>query len=196
MADEPFGADVPHDHAHAVGVFALYYNRLELTVYGLFDRYAPGSAATKTFLYASLHNQGRREFIRSASRERDIAEDAADVSYALKCFDICTENRNLLLHATFMWDDSETITMAKVKKEEPQFMNIYEFTAAHIRTAAISVDQTEAYVHGLVRYCEKAPTNAFLIDHRERPTRPPQPSKLSLFRPLATPKGEQPPPQS
>lgn len=196
MSETIFGDDFPHDLAHAVGVFALYYNRLELAVFAFFQRYAPGGSEAQSFLFDALHNQQRREFIRAIASANDDPEDADDVHYAMRCFDICSDNRNLLMHAAPLLEDGvDALTMWKRRSAEPHTMSIYDFTLKDIRGAALSTDAAESYVLDLIRYLKAKDSFNALRDHPPgRPQRPPQPRRLSLSQRRAAPEGDQPQP--
>lgn len=193
MSGTAFGDEFPRDHAHAVGVLALYYNRLELGVFAFFQRYAPGGNEAQSVLFQSLHNQQRRDFIRAIAAARETPEDAADVSYAMRCFDICSENRNLIMHAAPMLDEGgDALTLWKLRREEPHMMTAYDFTLEDIRGAAVAADQTELYVLALMRYLKALEFNALTELPPERPQRPSQPRRLSLSQRQAALTDDQP----
>jgi len=189
MADSDFGSDLPRDHAHAVGVFALYYNRLEFVVNGLFQKYAPGGPEARGFLFAALHNHQRREFIRLVASATENREDAEDVNYAMRCFDICSENRNLVLHAAPLIEENiEALTLWKTRRQEPHMLTGYDFSLEDIRGAAKGADETESYILGLIGFLEDR--------SRKRPERPPEPRRLHLSRRPETETSEQTLPDS
>jgi hypothetical protein len=186
-SEDTWKSEFPHDYAHAVGVFALSYNALEMAVYGFFQRYAPGAVEAQSFLYAALHNQARRQFVISVSPHRDSIAASGAVLHAMKCFDVCSENRNLLLHATpFMFDEadsSEPFTMGKIRKDTPHLIALYDFSLADVRGAADGASAVEAYVLGLLRYSQDWDAmNALTSEFPELPPQPPLPRKLSLSR--------------
>lgn len=178
-----WGEEFPHDYAHAVGVLALHYNALELSVYGFFQRYAPGSTESQAYLYGILHNQARREFVTRVSPARDSIAASDAVLYAMKCFDACSENRNLLLHATHFPQDGEEdgpFMMAKIKRREPHTMAIYDLSLEEIRAAADSARDVGDYVIKLLRYFSDFEAMSSLADMPDLPTRPAMPRRLTV----------------
>jgi hypothetical protein len=200
MASDDFGSEFPRDHAQAIGVFTLRYNSLELGLYGYFRRYAPGDAATQALLFSMLHNSARAEFILAMAQAREKEPEAAAIAHVIKCFNICCENRNLLLHATPMWweNDGEALTLAKLRRQEPHRMTIYDFSLEAIREAADSVDLTDCYSSAVQKgIVAREAWNALNpAPPPELPPQPPLPRKLDLSRRPEGRAGEPPPRES
>lgn len=165
---------------HAVGAFALYYNDLELALYGFFRRYLPQNRDARAFLYVGLHNRARVDLVRTLLSQEPIQQLRDGGEHALACFDICAENRNLLLHAMTHLDgpSAEHLRVTKIGKGEkgggrPKFSH-YAFSLESIRQAALDMRTCEDYIALLLR-----PDAA--IDS-VWPPKPPLPRKLSLSR--------------
>lgn len=192
-----FGDDFPRDHAHAVGVLALYYTRLEMSIFAFFQLYAPGSPEAQSYLFSSLTNAQRRGFIRAIAAANEPEEVAEAISYAMLCFDICSENRNLLMHSAPAWSQVGELVMGKIRPTEPHMMTMYNFSLADLRAAANSVDEVELYCLDLNRYLRNAQKFNALSDlPPELPRRPQQPRKLSLSRLISDPATVPPLPES
>lgn len=53
LADDSPGSAA---HLHAVGAFAIFYNDLELSLYGLFRLFIPNNHGVRNVLFGTLHN--------------------------------------------------------------------------------------------------------------------------------------------
>ena len=175
------------DQIHAVGAFALYYNRLEMGLYAFFQRYVDATHEAHSYLYSTLYNRQRVDFIKVMASARETPELAASIHKALRCFDVCAENRNLLLHALPEVPASpprEGLRLLKGSKAKPGLLTSYEFSLESIRAAALAVAAVEDYIYDLMRALrdQEALNPLTGAPPPELPLPPPQPRKLSLSR--------------
>ena len=182
------------DHVHAVGAFALYYNTLEMALYGLLQRYLKGSIEAHSYMHSSLNNRQKVDFIKLMATHREDADGADAVHHAMKCFDICAENRNLLLHAIPKLAEGvgADLVLMKETARKPGYLTTYDFSLDQIRGAAIAADETETYVFRLMRILEeRMGHNPFGETPLPALPQPPlQPRKLSLSRRDPTPEAD------
>ena len=180
------------EHVHAVGAFALYYNDLELTLNRLFQLYVPLGDGPRTFLFFSLNNRARVDFInRLAADDRDPAKAEA-VMFATRCFDIVCENRNLLLHGVPYRTNSETLSILKAASGSKDGMfKSYQFTLAQIQGAARAAAVTSDYIMSLCEAIDDQNTANALLPPELRPTLPDRPLQPSKLTPPPPPKEKQ-----
>jgi hypothetical protein len=180
-------------HVEAVGAFALTYNALEFSLYGLLDAVLRQDDDNLTvYLFATLNNRQRVDLILQLG-DRMGEPAAGHVRHAAKCFDGCAENRNLILHGmsdTVYKPASGGMVMVKAVKDRPGDFGEYIFPLAEIRGAAMSSYMTAAFVYDLADVLNAGAAGPTW------PERPPPPRKLSLFRRPEVPEDEQPPPRS
>jgi hypothetical protein len=179
----------PAEYVHAVGALALAFNKLEFELYGLLGCFLPEEAVPS--VYYALHNAGRVDHItRMANRTLSEAECSA-VEYGLKCFNICAENRNLLIHAMPDIRTRDAVCFVKAVPGKPGDLAEYYIPLEAIREAVTATVATDSYLGALVLE---------IMFHDEEggplPERPPQPRKLSLYRHVEDLTDEAPPPQS
>lgn len=182
----------------ATGARIFTYNDLEFALYGVLGCFIPEDAVPA--LYYELHNTGRVNAISALARERldDPQRDA--LAHGLRCFAICTENRNLLAHA---WAEptppgfqQDKITFVKALSGKPGNVGEYWFGTVEIREAALSMDHASAYLYALV---DSFTSVLFAGDGDEPiplPAKPALPATFSLHRRKEGPADAQYPPQS
>lgn len=189
----------PREHIHAIGMFALCFNELEIALFAFLEHYLPDNAAARVHLFASLHNQARVDLIRRLAAQEPDAEREA-ISFAMNCFGVCAENRNLLLHALPGGEHGDKIVVYKEAVNERGFLKRYGFSLEELRSGAKATNAVALYMFALcehLRVCRETSARP-MTGPRPRPTlpqRPPQPRKLSLSRLLEAPEGDQLPPE-
>ncbi len=96
----PFGsqlASVPF--VHAFGQTSLAYNLLEDMMGMIFTSSMPTKTAFSEGLFQKLNNRDRMNFLKAVIDHNEKHEPAKSAFlYLITCFDICTENRNILMH--------------------------------------------------------------------------------------------------
>lgn len=168
------------DLVHAIGANVQHYNSLENALTGIFHEYLALPYDALNFLFETLHNRARVDLIKALLEAREPDADIrAAVLHCLKCFDICTENRNILIHATNRDQvEGERHLFTKSAPDKSGALILYWLSVDDIRRAA---DSTSATYNFLARLW-------LVAAHREKPEmrellrdRPPLPRKLSLF---------------
>jgi hypothetical protein len=94
----------PVKHMHALGVISVQYNKLEELLFGLFRHHLEVAGIHFSVcekLYGQLENNKRRletiKLIFSFYDKEDAVKEHID--YFTKYFNICYENRNVLMHS-------------------------------------------------------------------------------------------------
>lgn len=87
------------DQVYAYGIIALTYNKLEDAMVELFAAYLPISEEAGFRFAAKLTNNERLGLLLELVEEREENVEIKDrVQHAVKIFNICAENRNILAH--------------------------------------------------------------------------------------------------
>ena len=179
--DQHFSYIASDDHAHALGRFALAFNLLEMMLSLFFRHYLAESEKLSNHLFGSLNNRQRVDIIKICANETGKRSEIELVEYALKCFDLCSENRNLLLHATpFIQENDGNLIVGKRSDQEKGFIKSYAFDVDTIRCAALDTYCVYQFVLSVTRYLEQPISSGNELS--VLPERPPQPRKLSLHR--------------
>jgi hypothetical protein len=182
---------------HALGVVATNYNHLEFMFLLLFREYMPGGSAP-IVTFSHLSNFNRREVFQALldDQERDpVTRDRLD--HFVSGFDICTENRNFLMHSLTQnagrGDDVRKLhlELAKRAKSQPTRHNVVRLSVSDIRRIANEMDTLDEYGFSLVLWLMARKTGGTLKlygDHGpERipalPDKPDRPEKLDLITP-------------
>ena len=106
-------------HLHAIGQFSLMYNYLEEIFGFVFQCSVPADANYLEFLFHQLNNRERADMLSAIVQFGENDAAALDHQlYAIRCFDICTDNRNIVLHAA---PDitAETFRLSKRARNNP-----------------------------------------------------------------------------
>jgi hypothetical protein len=112
-ADHPFdwpseGGRITDDaHIHALGQMTLLYNYLEETLAWIFIELFPAKKDFAEKLFHDANNRQRVDILREIVLHSEEDVDVRDcILFALRAFDICTDNRNILSHSVLV-DTSE-----------------------------------------------------------------------------------------
>lgn len=189
----------PGAYLEALGAFVLWFNELEMVLYGFFQRYIEPLSA-RDYLFAELHNRARVDLITQYVETHHDADFIAAAKHALRCFDICCENRNLIAHAFAeeILTGSDQVAFLKRLKEPRGLLGWYDFTLEEVRATALAARATGQYILGLASWFDSCsePTEGRITFRPALPSQPPQPRKLSLSRRPTAQKGEPPQPRS
>lgn len=177
---------VPAELLEAIGGLSVAYTELETCLYLFFGDFLRIPVAAQNLLFDMLHNRARADLVTAVvSPYLPDPEELAAFKFGLKCFDICTENRNLVIHAN-LWDQDESgaYVFSKATGGSQGYNVAFLIPLEGIRAAVASTVHTDTYLTTL--WLE-------LAERRKRrrgpkrapsplPNRPPQPRKLSLYR--------------
>lgn len=164
-----------------VGATILLHNECAEAVEFLLHAYLDIGWSTVKTLFRTLNNDERRELITQlASGSGQPEEEISAVLHALKCFHICTENRNILAHSTLMEAREGNYLLQKCATSAGSRVWVYEVphqimdeTVRSMISARIFMMEMGARVSKKQR--GQGPLPAL-------PEKPPLPRKLSQFR--------------
>lgn len=202
MADEwPSDDDraAPIPFLTAFGQIALAYNIVEAMVEQVFMHIAPLDNEYSKTLFHALSNRERIDLLIAFARKNEKNPGVVDaISHFMHCYNICTDNRNILMHVIGL-DVSETAgRWTKRASKNPLREIEFHVSLADMREVASQMADTFNYAVGL---------NYFLFDREfrnaawrgEPPTLPeklPKLRTLTPYQPVATRKDAPPRPQS
>jgi len=126
------------EHLQAIGQFAILYNFAEEILGELFRIYFPASPEYSEVLFRKLNNRDRIEMLRAILPGSEGHTGARDtITAALRYFDICTENRNLVLHSiTEEATSPDILRLSKRARNNPSEINFYEISLPQLRQVA------------------------------------------------------------
>lgn len=106
-------------------------------------------------LVQNLNNRERADWLRglAAADERDPAVTEL-YAHAILCFDICVDNRNMLIHALYEGTDAVTAKMKLTKKarNDPLREIKFQVSLEELRKAAVEMGNTVNFMIELYGY--------------------------------------------
>jgi hypothetical protein len=192
------------DYLIAFGQVTLLYNFLESQMERLFERSAPLEPKYAELLFHRLNNREKADLFSAFVRANEKDEKAKDA--LLECilhFDICTDNRNILMHV-ISDGISEATGMARFTKrasQNPTRKIEFHVPIDDLRAVADQLAQTIRFAFSLSSflYFRHSPQNkteeTLRIGPLPLPGIPPKPRKLTPHQRPAAPKGAPLPPQ-
>lgn len=173
---------------HALGVVAANYNSMEFTLQLLFYFYIGLKSDVPVWLFNHLHNNKNRLDIlsRLLSSHEQNPQVADLLAFFVTGYDICAENRNLLMHSlTLKASVSTELSLHKFSRNNPTKTNYIQLTVAQIRAVADEIDSMDDFgVECLLwlRARDLGGEYTFSDGRKERPAlpnKPPKPNKLN-----------------
>lgn len=174
------------DHIHALGIVAANYNTLESSFYSLFCEYF-GISANSAALFAQFKNNFRIDTLKVVVEKYEKDPAVADaVFHFLKCYNICADNRNVLMHSLMdAHDQIEPDLVAKkpTRNNPEKFTNLH-FSLSALRKAADELWSVELYCGDiymflLTRRGDIPPADPYALT--ALPAKPALPDILSLL---------------
>jgi hypothetical protein len=204
MADEPF-SDWPTasavaasaKHVHAMGTITLLYNDLEYAMSFLLDEYLEAGQEASEAIFYRLTNRERVDVLRELIRGKETDMAVQDLaSHAVDCFDVCTENRNILMHLIHSWSEwNKKADLFAKKRNSSKTKDVFYFlTAAQLRKIADDMLASKQftrflsmrlYRRNLAKNGEVAGLATTLPD--TWPQKPPKPDKMNSLPPRPDP---------
>lgn len=180
-------------HVHAIGQFALMYNALEEMFGFVWQCCFPANGDYSASLFHGLNNRQRVDMLTAISRfgEKDKAAQEL-MLYAIRCFDICTDNRNTMLHAIKERSSTtDTLRLSKRARNNPERTTYYELPLTTLRRVADDTAATLNLWADLFLWLEDRRYGQL----RPLPDKPLQPYRLTPSPQIATDVDAPRPPQ-
>jgi hypothetical protein len=178
-------------HVHAFGQIALTSAMLEELIVMLLVQRLPMPRHTSIPLVQALSNRERLEWLRALMEtdEKDTAVKELLV-HAILCFDICMDNRNMLMHALYEGTDQATarIKLSKKARSDPLREIKFQVSLAELRKTAVEMGETVNFMIELwnhVRWRQTKPHVEYELPLPPLPQKPARPDRLTIPPPPA-----------
>jgi hypothetical protein len=207
---------------HALGQITLSYNHLESMLALIFQDCMPMEEDSANQLFHKLNNRDRIDLLVAIIRSSDFHSKAKDaLNHLFRCYDICTENRNILLHATHDESYAGVLHISKKSSNNPAVVNRFKIPLADLRLVAEQMSVLSDYIFHLLFWLKirgtlpkkyksslrMPPLKKIPYPKLRRvlravpeistlPEKPPKPRKLTPYQPPATRQVGKRPPQS
>jgi hypothetical protein len=194
---------IDNGHLQAIGQMATLFNQLEEAVSYMFSVVFPTSIDFSEELFHSMNNRKRVDLLRAINEHNEKDPAVKDrIRFCLLCFDVCTDNRNILMHAlTEVTRDASILSFSKRAHNDASRLVRYEVPLVDLRrvadecgdTLVFSIQITQFLMDRAVIARGQPPRTS---KQRPLPDTPPQPRKLSPYQPPADPPADARPPGS
>lgn len=178
----------------SAGAIILIHSDMETSLFALLGHFLKAPAGVIGPLFIALTNRARVDIIkRLAAAEGHVADERNAVEHAVRCFDICAENRNIIGHSACEGENERRFRFFKLPSTPGSTGWVWELTESDLLFAALDAVRMQDYIVSLWAWLRDRDNPS----HGEPlPERPPQPRKLSLFRLPEDRPNAKPPPQS
>jgi len=100
---------------------------------------------------SQIQQQGRIDLLRAFVRHNEEDKENRDaILYCVSCYDICTENRNILMHSTY-FDTGKAVKLVKRKKKTPHGELHFSVPLTDLRRLADEIASVFVYAVGVFR---------------------------------------------
>lgn len=126
------------EFTHALGNLTLAYNFLEEAIGMLFSTYMPIDKSAAEALYHKLNNRERIDLLTALLGQNEKRPDVqTSVLHLVACYDICTENRNILMHSITTAPDAQGMfRLGKRARNDPKRTTEFQVDTTKIRQIA------------------------------------------------------------
>ena len=157
-----------------------------MTLYCAFTELLRIPFASLNELFEMLHNRARVDLMKSLLRRKGIEREEVEAfEHAFHCFDICSENRNFLLHATLVEiEDEGNFIFSKATGNSRGYSVAFRLDIADIAIATAAMRITDDYLTRVwLEFSERRRRRVGGARAPEPlPRKPDPPSKLNLHR--------------
>ncbi|GAB4069654.1 hypothetical protein KHC28_24425 [Ancylobacter sonchi] len=188
MTDWPkdeWGEAGARDFLEALGVLSLRYDRLQLALIRLIERYlAAIPEKILNQLLFPLNNNQRIEILYQIASEMETKKEIKELLiHFQKGFSICTENRNIAMHANGHLGSTH-FHFTSIRKKFPFDYKIYSISLKEFRGICDSILEMTDFAWRVNRYIALTMSKSTHIRvgalEAEMPIKPPLPRKLIL----------------
>ena len=133
------------EHLHAVGVLVAAWNMVESTLQAFIQSVFPQAAASIT-VFEILGNDGRIKLIRNELRKTLHEDEYSLLNHFLVSVDICKENRNVIVHASYSpQQSSELMQLTKGRTPDHSAVKLIPLSIPAIREIADATFNTATF---------------------------------------------------
>jgi hypothetical protein len=162
----------------AIGAIILAHTVGEAALLALLSQFLAIPPDPFRRIFVALNNREKVDLVRSlgtAEKRPKVERDA--ITFALRAFDICGENRNIVAHSHFRRREDTRFRFIKFPTSPGAYGWEWAATEKDLESAHHDAVRMASYLITLSAKIEGA-----LGPDRPFPDRPPQPRKLSLLR--------------
>jgi len=184
----------PPNYLVALGQATFVYNMLVSIMSQLFVRVAPLESEYALRLFHSLNNRERVDLFSGFVHKNEKDQIVADaLLYCILCYNICTENRNILMHSTyFEINDGET-RLVKRASNDPKREIHFDIPLLELRNVADQIADIFIYareIYGVIFHRDRlAQISPGIPESSALPEKPPKPRILTPYQPEAIRRG-------
>ncbi len=176
------------DYLEALGVLSLRYDRLQLALIRLIESYLIGipDSILNQILFP-MNNSQRLNLLKQIAVEMEQCEEVRElIAYFQKGFSICTENRNIVLHAGGHLGDTH-FHFIKNRRGPPFDNGVYSVSLKGLRAICDSISEMTDFAWDINLYI-RSETGRYRLDEYEDEKGFEIPQKPILPRKLVLPK--------
>jgi hypothetical protein len=199
--DDPF-ADWPPlknqigsaPYVHAIGQITLAYNGLENLMASIFCITLPVEYKFAEKVFHSMHNRERTDLLSALLKNQKDDELRDALQHVVLCYDICTDNRNIVMHSIL---EEITPSLPKLRKrasQNPAKLLEFHVPLGMLRRVADQILETFNYGFFVWIGIQNQSAGASL-SLAPLPQKPPKPHKLIPYQPPEADKDAPPQPQ-
>jgi hypothetical protein len=169
------------------GQITLGYNLLESTIHDIFCVCAPLDRGFARGLLGKLNNRDLIDLLSALVKNNEKDPDVRDaILHCLLCYDICTENRNILMHIEIE-TVSESMFQKRSRNNPTQFIK-FDIEVSELRLIGEQIANVFVYAFRIWDFLTWDDPNS----PRALPEKLPKPRKLTPYQPQKLVPGEKP----
>jgi hypothetical protein len=128
----------PNDYLAALGQVTFVYNLLESMMLNIFVRCCPVADDFAKDLFHKLNNRDRMDLLKAFVAENEKHQNVRDaILHCVLCYDICTENRNVLMHSIYFNPNPKMTRLIKRSSRGVYGPPIMHWQYEGVRNAAV-----------------------------------------------------------
>jgi hypothetical protein len=166
----------PVAHVHAFGMIALWSTMMEESLSILLVHFLPIKKDIAISLIHKLAIREKSDLLRQlvTTNESEHVGIIDMLVFAINCFEICNENRNILVHAIYESTDQATSIISLKKRAHNNPLNVLklEYSLPTLRLCAEEIANTVNFMLDLFVVLTRGPSNTLI-------RKPPQPNRLT-----------------
>lgn len=145
----------PHDHIYAIGVMTLGWNGTEQMMRRILAHYMSLPDSRIAEIYESIGNMTATDiltaYVEAVESEPPVRSGMVS---AIRSFNICRENRNVLVHAESRMQINEDIFQVAKKANRKSHENYYNLDLATLRHICEDINNLENWLVAALNYLE------------------------------------------
>jgi hypothetical protein len=179
---------VPDEYLIAFGQVTLAYNLLEGMIEQIFERCAPLDPEDSKKLFHSLNNRERTDLLSAFAKRNEKDEAICEaIQHCVLCYDICTANRNVLIHVVALDVSKTTAIWTKRASHNSNRINEFQTPLTELRLVADQIAESFRYAWGvhLIMWYRAQPAENDPLQFRRTlslPDKPPKPRTLTPYQ--------------